>query len=108
MKYYTESDLENLNKKDLQELILELQKKCEELSISYDNLDEAYAELEDVDYDNANQIEELESELEYNSNLVDIDNLKEKLELYDLYSEPLWNFFDLYMKLYNESGYDYE
>jgi len=105
MKYHTESDLENLNKKDLQELILELQKEYEELSNSYDNLDEDYAELEDTNYDNVDRIEELESELEYNSNLVDIDNLKEKLELYNLYSENLWNFFDLYIKLYNERNY---
>lgn len=56
------------------------------------NKEDLIEELEDC----YNEIENL-ADMEY---LVDIDDLKEKLEFYGLKSEELWNFFGDYERLY--------
>lgn len=61
------------------------------------DLYEAYYQLDDILYDIDNQ-----EELDTNNTILDLQLFKEKLEFYDLKSDELWDFIDLYMKLYNK------
>lgn len=56
------------------------------------NKEDLIEELEDC-YNEINNL----ADIEY---LVDIDDLKEKLEFYGLKSDELWNFFGDYERLY--------
>ena len=80
----------------------ELIKKYEDLQADYNNLEYDYGDLETANWDMESEIEELEGQLVCIEDLVDIDCLKEKLELYGFKTDELWNFLDTYMKLYNK------
>ncbi len=61
------------------------------------DLYEAYYQLDDILYDIGNL-----SEINTSNMILDLELFKNKLELYDLKSDALWDFIDLYMKLYNK------
>jgi chromosome segregation ATPase len=93
---YVEKELKEKSKEELITKYLDLQDE-------FNDLADCYGELEE---DNGNLQEQLD-ELEYSkpddtTMILDIDLFKDKLELYDLKSEELWNFIDDYMKLYNK------
>lgn len=91
------SKLNNLDKSELIDKYIELQKEHDYLQQEYDDLDFAYDDLQ-------NSIEEAgDFELADNTTMIiNLNLFKEKLELYDLKSDKLFNFIDLYMKLYNK------
>lgn len=75
----------------------------EDLQNDYDSLDESYKELEDEIDDLNTQMDELEYlELDNTTSILDLELFKEKLEFYDLKTDKLFDFIDLYMKLYNK------
>lgn len=78
-----------------------LLEKIDDLENEYASLDELYTELQ-YNYDELLQEkEELEDKVSlFQYAITDIDDFKEKLEFYDLKSDELFNFIDLYMKLY--------
>lgn len=96
-KMFSKNDLNNLKKEDLINAYVELQQDYEDLQQEYDDLDFAYGDLE-------NSIEEVKDvELVDNTTMIiNLDLFKEKLELYSLKSDKLFDFIDLYMKLYNK------
>lgn len=90
-------ELNNLKKEQLIDKYIELQQEYDYLQQEYDDLDFAYGDLE-------NSIEEVKDvELVDNTTMIiNLDLFKEKLELYSLKSDKLFDFIDLYMKLYNK------
>ena len=93
--YFSNEDLQKLSKEEIIE-------KYEDLQDEYNSLDDAYSELEDDNYSMQEQIDDLEGQIENIEDLVDMEYLKEKLELYGFKTEALWNFLDDYMRLYNK------
>ena len=91
------TDLNNLKKEDLIDNYIELQQKYKYLQQEYDDLDLAYEDLQ-------NSVEEAgDFEIVDNTTMIiNLDLFKEKLELYNLKSDKLFDFIDLYMKLYNK------
>lgn len=95
--------------------MIETRKSIYEKKYTKAQLIEKVIELED-DYENLeSENENLQDELDLiseeisdthiadNSTMIlDINLFKEKLELYDLKSDKLFDFIDLYMKLYNK------
>ena len=102
MKMFSDKEIKEMNKLDLQKNLMELQVEYIELDNRYDDLDDCYSELENDNCDMADKIDELESQAKYIDELVDMDYLKEKLELYGFKTEKLFDFLDLYMRLYNK------
>lgn len=102
MKMYSDKEIDNMNKGQLNVFFKKLQKEYVELEQQYNDLDADYGELETNNFDMQVKIEELEGEIGCIEDLVDMDYLKEKLELYGFKTEELWNFLDDYMRLYNK------
>ena len=102
MKIYNGNEIDNMSKEALQKALDEIQKEYLDLEDQYSNLDDDYSELEDENYGLQTEIDNLNAQVEYIQELVDIEDLKEKLEFYGLKSEELWNFLDNYMRLYNK------
>lgn len=93
---YSEKELQDMTKEELIRKFIDLQN-------DYDNLDEDYGDLEKDNWDLQSDIDTLQGEiLSLKSGILDIDLFKEKLELYGFKTKELWNFLDLYMKLYNK------
>ena len=102
MKMYSDKEIKEMNKYKLEKALTNLQKEYEDLEDTYNNLDDSYGELERDNWDLQDEIDSLQAQVEYNETLVDMDYLKEKLELYGLKTEKLFDFLDLYMRLYNK------
>lgn len=93
---YSEEELQDITKEELIRKFLDLQN-------DYNNLDEDYGDLERDNQDLQSDIDTLQGEiLSLKSGILDIDLLKEKLEFYELYTEEMKKFLDLYLKLYNK------
>lgn len=101
-KMYSDKEIDNMGKGQLNVFFKKLQKEYEELEQQYNNLDDEYRELEDENYDLQTEVDNLEGQIGCIEDLVDMDYLKEKLELYGFKTEELWNFLDDYMRLYNK------
>lgn len=87
----------------LQTLYNDLECQYDDLNYAYDDLNYAYGDLESELCDISEQNDCLSyeiSKLTQNS-IIDLELFKDKLELYDLKSDRLWEFIDDYMRLYN-------
>lgn len=93
-----ETRKELYNKKYTKAQLIE---KCIELEDDYSNLEDENESLQD-------EIDLISEEIsdtyiaDNSKMILDINLFKEKLELYDLKSDKLFDFIDLYMKLYNK------
>lgn len=99
----TEKELRQYTKKDIIHFYIELSNEYDELDSQYNDLNDYATEQENAAYDYMKEIEKLKK---YNKEktIIDIDNMIKRLKLNDLYTEELDEFFDEYMKFYNEKS----
>jgi len=102
MKMFSDKEIDNMCKGQLNVFFKKLQKEYKDLEDTYNNLDDSYEELERDNWNLWDEIDSLQAQVEYNEDLVDMDYLKEKLELYGFKTDALWEFLDDYMRLYNK------
>ena len=97
----TEKELRQYTKKDIIHFYIELSNEYDELDSQYNDLNDYATEQENAAYDYMKEIEKLKK---YNKEktIIDIDSMIKRLKLNDLYTEELDEFFDEYMKFYNE------
>lgn len=92
-------NLKNLTKEQLLERYSELQQEYIDLQNENESLNDYVAELE---YSNDNSDLGIADLVDVNNVILDLELFKEKLEFYDLKTDKLFDFIDLYMKLYNK------
>lgn len=73
----------------------ELKENIEDIRQRLENM---YSNIDDMLYD----IDNLDFKMDSNNMILDLQLFKDKLHLYDLDTEELLNFIDLYMRLYNK------
>ena len=92
-------NLKYLTKEQLLERYLELQQEYIDLQNENESLNDYVSELE---YSNDNSDLSIADLVDVNNVILDLELFKEKLEFYDLKTDKLFDFIDLYMKLYNK------
>ena len=92
-------NLKYLTKEQLLERYLELQQEYIDLQNENESLNDYVSELE---YSNGNSDLDIADLVDVNNVILDLELFKEKLEFYDLKTDKLFDFIDLYMKLYNK------
>ena len=92
-------NLKYLTKEQLLERYSELQQEYIDLQNENESLNDYVSELE---YSNDNSDLDIADLVDVNNVILDLELFKEKLEFYDLKSDKLFDFIDLYMKLYNK------
>lgn len=92
-------NLKYLTKEQLLERYLELQQEYIDLQNENESLNDYVSELE---YSNDNSDLDIADLVDVNNVILDLELFKEKLEFYDLKTDKLFDFIDLYMKLYNK------
>lgn len=92
-------NLKNLTKEQLLERYSELQQEYIDLQNENESLNDYVSELE---YSNDNSDLGIADLVDVNNVILDLELFKEKLEFYDLKTDKLFDFIDLYMKLYNK------
>lgn len=92
-------NLKNLTKEQLLERYSELQQEYIDLQNENESLNDYVSELE---YSNDNSDLGIADLVDINNVILDLELFKEKLEFYDLKTDKLFDFIDLYMKLYNK------
>lgn len=92
-------NLKNLTKEQLLERYSELQQEYIDLQNENESLNDYVSELE---YSNDNSDLDIADLVDVNNVILDLELFKEKLEFYDLKTDKLFDFIDLYMKLYNK------
>lgn len=97
----TEKELRQYTKETIIHFYIELSNEYDELDSQYNDLNDYATEQENAAYDYMKEIEKLKK---YNKEktIIDIDSMIKRLKLNDLYTEELDEFFDEYMKFYNE------
>lgn len=97
----TEKELRQYTKEAIIHFYIELSNEYDELDSQYNDLNDYATEQENAAYDYMKEIEKLKK---YNKEktIIDIDNMIKRLKLNNLYTEELDEFFDEYMKFYNE------
>jgi predicted nuclease with TOPRIM domain len=92
-------NLKYLTKEQLLERYSELQQEYIDLQNENESLNDYVSELE---YSNDNSDLDIADLVDVNNVILDLELFKEKLEFYDLKTDKLFDFIDLYMKLYNK------
>ena len=92
-------NLKYLTKEQLLERYSELQQEYIDLQNENESLNDYVSELE---YSNDNSDLGIVDLVDVNNVILDLELFKEKLEFYDLKTDKLFDFIDLYMKLYNK------
>lgn len=92
-------NLKYLTKEQLLERYSELQQEYIDLQNENESLNDYVSELE---YSNDNSDLGIADLVDVNNVILDLELFKEKLEFYDLKTDKLFDFIDLYMKLYNK------
>lgn len=92
-------NLKYLTKEQLLERYYELQQEYIDLQNENESLNDYVSELE---YSNDNNDLDIADLVDVNNVILDLELFKEKLEFYDLKTDKLFDFIDLYMKLYNK------
>ena len=92
-------NLKYLTKGQLLERYYELQQEYIDLQNENESLNDYVSELE---YSNDNSDLDIADLVDVNNVILDLELFKEKLEFYDLKTDKLFDFIDLYMKLYNK------
>lgn len=97
----TEKELRQYTKETIIHFYIELSNEYDELDSQYNDLNDYATEQENAAYDYMKEIEKLKK---YNKEktIIDIDSMIKRLKLNNLYTEELDEFFDEYMKFYNE------
>lgn len=91
--------LKYLTKEQLLERYSELQQEYIDLQNENESLNDYVSELE---YSIDNSDLGIADLVDVNNVILDLELFKEKLEFYDLKTDKLFDFIDLYMKLYNK------
>lgn len=96
-------NLKYLTKEQLLERYLELHQEYIDLQNENESLNDYVSELEySLEYSNDNSDLDIVDLVDVNNVILDLELFKEKLEFYDLKTDKLFDFIDLYMKLYNK------
>lgn len=90
--------MENKTKRELIEIIKELEEKNSNLENDVDYWQEEYNDIEEQLENAFNQIKDMD----INNGIKDINNFIWKLKLDKLYTKELDNFINNYLKCYNE------
>lgn len=98
-------NLKYLTKEQLLERYSELRQEYIDLQNENESLNDYISELE---YSNDNSDLGIADLIDVNNAIFDLKLFKDKLEFYDLKTDKLFDFIDLYMKLYNKEEYQWK